>query len=171
MPTNSVKLLPGGVPLQRVATLLQLQHICRPSVFTVTNTTAVQICLLVEWCCKMDACWVFAIQSCMLAGVVLPSLSAIPVGMVSHYQPCYAGVVPHYRPYLLMWCLNISPAVLVWCLSIGYAFWCGASLQAMASGVVPHYQPCLLVCCLTIGRTFWCGASILTLLCWCGAAV
>ena len=71
--------------------------------------------------------------------------------------------MPHYRPYLLMWCLNISPVVLVWCLSIGHAFWCGASLQAMPSGVVPHYQPCLLVCCLTIGHAFWGGASLPTM--------
>ena len=73
------------------------------------------------------------------------------------------GVMPNYRSYLLMWCLNISPAVLVWCLSIGHAFWCGASLHAMASGVVPHYQPCLLVCCLTIGHAFWGRASLPTM--------
>ena len=117
-----------------------------PSVFTATNTAAVQICLLVECCCKMESlglchsilhvCWCCASQS------------AIPVGMVSHY-----------RLYLLMWYFNISPTVLVWCLSIGHAFWCGASLQAMPSGVVPHYQPCLLVCCLTISRAFRRGAS------------
>ena len=82
-----------------------------------------------------------------------------------------AGVMSHYRPYLLMWCLNISTAVLMWCLSIGHAFclsighafWCGASLQAMPSGVVPHYQPCQLVCCLTICHAFWRGASLSTM--------
>ena len=88
-------------------------------------------------------------------------------------------MMSHYRPFLLMWCLNISPSVLVWCLSIGHAFWFGASLQAMPSGVVPHYQPlphyrscllawCLIInhahwCCLTIGHAFWCGASSSTM--------
>ena len=74
-----------------------------------------------------------------------------------------AGVMPHYRPYLLMWCLNISPAVLVWCLNIGNAFWCGASLQAMPSGFVSHYQPCLLVCCFPIGHALWRDASLSTM--------
>ena len=37
-----------------------------PSV-TVTNTAAVQACLLVECCCKMDACWTVATQlACLL---------------------------------------------------------------------------------------------------------
>ena len=123
-------------------------YACWPSVLIDTNNAAVQICLLFECCCKIDACWVLPLNpACKLVlcfsichycwyGV---SLSAVP-----------AGVLPHYRPYLLMWCLNISLAVLVWCLSIGHAFWCGASLQAMPSGVVPNYQPCLLVCFLTI---------------------
>ena len=69
----------------------------------------------------------------------------------------------HYRPYLLMCCHNISPAVLVWCISIDHAFLGDASLQAMPSGAVPHYQPSLLVCCLTIGHAFWCGASSSTM--------
>ena len=93
-----------------------------------------------------------------------------------------AGVMHHYRPYLLIWCLNISPAVMVWCLSIGHACWCGASLQAMPTGVVSHYQPCLLVCCFPIGHAFWRGASLSTIpihrVCsltighafWCGAS-
>ena len=37
-------------------------YACWPSVFSATNTAAVQICLLVECCCKMDACWTVAIQ-------------------------------------------------------------------------------------------------------------
>ena len=173
--------------LQRVATLLQLQHICLltkciychkhrccsimptdwvllntqawSSVFTATNTAAVQIWLLVECCCKMESLGLC--HSILHVSWCCASLSSIPVGMESHYQPC-----------LLVWCLAIghtfwcsaliliSPIVLVWCLGIGHAFWCGASLQAIPSGVVPHYQPCLLVCCLTIGHTFWRGASL-----------
>ena len=65
-------------------------YVCWRSVFTATNTAAAQICLLVECCCKMDACWAFATQSCMLAGVVLLYLSC-----------------------LLVWCLTISHAC--WC--------------------------------------------------------
>ena len=89
-------------------------YACWPSV-TTTNTTAVQTCLLVECCCKMDACWTVATQSaCLLTfcHVILhgcwrcASLSAIPAGMVSHYQPC----------------------LLVWYLTISRACWCGASL-------------------------------------------
>ena len=90
-----------------------------PSV-TVTNTAAVQTWLLVDYCCKMDACWTVATQSaclltfchsilhCLLAlcfsicytcwyGV---SLSAVSAGIVSHYQPC----------------------LLVWWIIIGHAF-------------------------------------------------
>ena len=74
-----------------------------PSVFTATNTAAVQICLLVECCCKMDACSILHVSWCCA------SLSAIPVGMVSHYQPC----------------------LLVGCLTIGHTFWCGASMLAL----------------------------------------
>ena len=55
-------------------------------------------------------------------------------------------------------------------LNIGYACWCGASLSAMPSGVVPHYrscllvfvphyQPYLLVWCLTIGHACWSNAT------------
>ena len=106
-------------------------YACWPSV-TATNTASVQTCLLVECCCKMGACWTVATQSaCLLTFCHLilhvclrcASQSAIPAGMVSHYQPC-----------LLVWCLTISPAC-----------WCGASLFVMPFGFVPHYQPCLLV--------------------------
>ena len=61
------------------------------------------------------------------------SLSAVPAGMVSNYQPC----------------------LLVWCFIIGHAFWCSASLMVMSSGVVPHYRPCLLALYLTIGHACW----------------
>ena len=82
-------------------------YACWPSV-TVTNTAAVQTCLLVECCCKRDACWTVATQSACLLTFChsilhvswhCASLSAIPAGMVSHYQPC-----------LLVWCLTISLA-------------------------------------------------------------
>ena len=121
---------------------------------------------------------------CMHAGLLLPivyhsilhvgwccvSLSAIPSGVVSHYQLC-----------LLMWCLfkgnafwrgaslsatpvgvvsHYSPCLLMWCLTIAHAFWCGASLSAMSAGVLPHYRPCLLVWCLIISHAFYCGASL-----------
>ena len=89
-------------------------YACRPSV-TVTNTTAVQTCLMVECCCKMDACWTVATHSaCLLifCNSILhvcwrcDSLSAIPADMVSHYQTC----------------------LLVWYLTISRACWRGASL-------------------------------------------
>ena len=132
-------------------------YACWPRV-TVTNTAAVQTCLLVECCCKIDACSTVATQSaCMqtFCHSILhvcwwcASLSAIPAGMVTHYQPC-----------LLLWCLTISRA-----------FWHGASLWVMPFGLVPHYQacllyvvphyrPCLLVWCLTVGHVFWCGTSL-----------
>ena len=89
-------------------------YTCWPSV-TVTNTAAVQTCLLVECCCKMDACWTVATQSAclltfchsiLLVGWGCDSLSAIPADMVSHYQP-----------FLLVWYLTIS-----------HVYWSGASL-------------------------------------------
>ena len=142
-------------------------YACRSSV-TVTNTAAVQTCLLVECCCKMDVCWTVATQSasllsfvtqyCISAGVVILyllylliwcltisracwyscSLSAVPAGMVSHYQPC----------------------LLVWYLTIRLACWRGASLKVMSFGLAPYYQPCMFVWCLTLGHAFWCGASL-----------
>ena len=97
--------------LAKTATL-SIQHTCRvescyvtadatyacwPRI-TVTNTAAVQTCLLVEYCCKMDACWTVATQSaCLLtfchsilhvcSGVCWRCVS-LSAGMVSHYQPC-----------------------------------------------------------------------------------
>ena len=87
---------------------------------TSTNTTAVQTCLLVEWCAR----WVltgslplnqYACRSFTTQSVCLPifyhsilhacwccvSLFAIPAYMVSHYKPC----------------------LLVWCLTIGHVCW------------------------------------------------
>ena len=89
-------------------------YACWPSV-TVTNTAAVQTCLLVECCCKVDACWTVATQSACLLNFChsilhvcwrCASLSAKPADMVSHYQPC----------------------LLVWYLTISGAYWRGASL-------------------------------------------
>ena len=95
-------------------TPLQLQHIC---LFAYCNcTAAVQTCLLVDCCCKIDACWTIATQSGCLSIFChsilhvcwcCASLSAITAGMVSAMP---AGVVPHYRPCHLVWCLTISRA-------------------------------------------------------------
>ena len=131
-------------------------YACWPSV-TVTNTATVQTCLLVECCCKIDASWTVASQSACLLNFCHSilhvcwrcaslsalcwygvSLSAVPAGMVSRYQPC----------------------LLAWYFIIGHAFWFGTSLSAMYVGVVPHYRTCLLVRCLTVSHVFWCGASL-----------
>ena len=113
-------------------------YACWPSV-NVTNTAAVQICLLVEYCCKMVAslniALCFSICYTCWFGV---SLSAVSAGIVSHYRLC----------------------LLVWWIIIGHAFWFGTSLSAMPVGLVPHYRPCLFVWCLTIGHVFWCGTSL-----------
>ena len=102
-------------------------------------TTAVGTCLLVECCWKMDACWTVATQSACLpifchstmnsrwSGA---SLSVIPAGVLSHYQPC----------------------LLIYCLTIDHTCWCCASLSAELSGVVPLYRPCLLVWYPTISQ-------------------
>ena len=101
---------------------LSIQHTCRvekaatatykPTDLVLLSPTPL---LLVECCYKMDACWTVATQSACLLTVChsilhvcwrCASLSAIPAGMVSHYQPC----------------------LLVWCLTISRACWCGASL-------------------------------------------
>ena len=122
-------------------------YACWPSVFTATNTSAFQICLLVECCCKKDACWTVFTQSASLpifCHSVLhvcrcfASLSAIPVGTVSHYQPCQ----------------------LVWYLIIGHAFWWCAALSVMPVCMLPHYRPRLLVRCLIINHACWCVASL-----------
>ena len=91
----------------RVAMSLHLQNICLMASVTATNTAAVQTCLMVEYCCNMDACWTLANQSACLPNFchsILPlillcgiSLSAVPAGVVSNYTPC-----------ILVWCLTIS---------------------------------------------------------------
>ena len=113
-------------------------YACWPCV-TVTNTAAVQACLLVECCCQIGSCWTFvtqiALRSIFCHSILhvcwcCVSLSTIPAGMVSHYQPC----------------------LLVWCLTIGHVFWRGAS-----------YQQCLQVWCLIIVHAFCCGVSLSTM--------
>ena len=110
-------------------------YACWPSV-TVTNTAVVRTCLLVECCCKQDACWTvplnqhacwpFVTQNCMSPGVVLL-----------------------YLLYLLVWCLTISRV-----------FWYGVSLSSVPAGVVNHYRSCLLVWYIYIRHACWCGASL-----------
>ena len=85
----------------------------------------------------MDACWTIATQPSCRSFVTLSCMSA--------------GVVLLYLSLLYL---------LVWCLTFSRACWCDASLKAILSGVVPHYQLCQLVQCLIIGFVFWCGASL-----------
>ena len=82
-------------------------YACWASVFTATNTAAVQICLLVECCCQMESLGLC--HSILHVSWGCASLSAIPVCMVSHNEPC----------------------LLVWCLTIGHTFWCGALILAL----------------------------------------
>ena len=144
MPINNVKLYQPRL-LHCQSTYMSCRELlCRCSCniyaswhsVNVTNTAAVQTCLLIECCCKMDACWTVATQSACLLNFChsilhvcwrCDSLSAIPAGMV---------------------------------FTISRVCWCGASLYVMPFGLVHHYQPCLLVWCLTIGHAFWCGASL-----------
>ena len=110
-------------------------YVCWPSV-TVTNTAAVQTCLLVECCCKMDACWTVAIQSACL---------------LTFCQSIYmsAGGVLLYLLYLLVWFLTISPAC-----------WYVVLLSAVPAGLVLHYRACILVWYLTISHACLCVASL-----------
>ena len=97
---------PSAIPCRELLSCCSCNiYACWPSVFNATNTAAFQVCLLVECCCKMDACWTVFNQSASLPIFYhsilqvcwcCASLSAIPVGTVSHYHPC-----------LLVWCLNI----------------------------------------------------------------
>ena len=101
-------------------------YACWPSV-TVTNTAAVQACLLVECCCKMDACWTVATQSaCRLTFCHSILVLYLLIWCHNSSRACWygislsavpAGVVLRYRSCLLVWCLTIS-----------HACWCGASL-------------------------------------------
>ena len=122
-------------------------YACWPCV-TVTNTAAVQTCLLVECCCMIDACWTVATQPACLLTFCHSILHVCWRCASSICYTCWYGVslsavsadmVSHYQPYLLVWCFVIS-----------HACWCGASL----------YRSYLLVCCLTVGHVFWCGASL-----------
>ena len=143
-------------------------YVCWP------NTAAVQTCLLVECCCKMDASWTVVTQSACLLTFChsilhvcwrCASLSAIPACMESHYQPyllvwcptisraCWRGASLQIMPFGLV--LHYRPCLLVLCLTIGHAVWRDASLLAMYASVVPHYRPCMLPWYFTIGHAFW----------------
>ena len=65
-------------------------YACWPSV-TATNTAAVQICLMVEYFCYMDAWWTMASQS-----AYLPTFCHLILPLILH-----------------VWCLTISRAC--WC--------------------------------------------------------
>ena len=76
MPTNNVKLYPPSLLHYQYNICLPCRELlcrcscniyaCCPSV-TVTNTAAVQTCLLVEFCCKMYACWTVTTEpECLL---------------------------------------------------------------------------------------------------------
>ena len=116
----------------------------------------------------MNACWTVATQTACLRTFChsifhvcwrCASLSALPAGLVSHYQLC----------------------MLVWCLTISRACWYDVSPAAIPAGVVlhykscllvryliishaccvvTHYRPCLLLWCLTVGHVFWCCAPL-----------
>ena len=147
MPTDSVKhyrarMSPGRVPLQRVATLLQLEHICglAKCIYCHKHRCFSNMPMLQDGC-LLDLYSILHVSWCCA------SLFATPVGMVSHYQLC-----------LLVWCLTIGHTF--WCgASISALMcWCGASVYAMPTGVVPHYRQCLLVWCLASSHAFWCVA-------------
>ena len=98
MPTNIVNIVNTTyMPCRELLCRCSCKiYACWPCVI-VTNTAAVQTCLLVECYCKMDACWTVATQSACLLTFCHPilhvclrcaSLSAKPADMVSHYQPC-----------------------------------------------------------------------------------
>ena len=97
--------------------------------------------------CLLALC--FSISNCYTCWYDV-SLSAVSAGVVNHYRSCllvwyitisYAfGLVPHYRPCFL-----------VWCLTVGHAFWCGASIEAIPVGVVPHYR----LVPFALQPTFW----------------
>ena len=60
-----------------------------------------------------------------------------------------SGELPHYQP-----CLLVCGFIIV------HALCCGASLSAMAVGVVPPCRTCLLVGCLTIVHACWYGTLL-----------
>ena len=78
------------------------------------------------WPLNQHACWPFATQYCMSAGVVLLYLLYLLVWCLTISHVCWygvslsivpAGVLLHYRSYLFVWYITISHACL-----------CGASL-------------------------------------------
>ena len=122
MPTNTVELSAKIATIQHTCPVESCYcrcsyniYACWPSV-TVTNTAAVQTCLLVECCCKMKACWTVGLLDCGHSISMLADLLS----------------------------LNIA-CLLALCFFICYTYWYSVSLSAVSAGIVSHYQPCLLV--------------------------
>ena len=114
MPTNTVKLYQArlllhcqcnihacwqsAIPCRELLICCSYNiYACWPSVFTATNTAVFQICLLVECCFEMDACWTL-------------SLNQLACGSFATEFCMSAGLVLLYLPYLLVRCLTISQA-------------------------------------------------------------
>ena len=123
-------------------------YACWPSV-TVTNTAAVQPCLLVGGCLldcghsiSMSADLLSLNIACLLALCFSICYTCLTISRVCWYDVSLSSV----------------PTGMV--LHIGHTFWFGTSLSAMSVGVVPHYRSCVLVWCLTVGNVLWCGASL-----------
>ena len=178
-----------------IAMSLQLQQLCIltnnyvfwPSI-TSTNTTAVQTCLLVEWCARwvlagplplnQYACRSFTTQSECLS-IFYHSIS-MPVDLLqlNQYacrsfttQSVCLSIFNHSFLHACWCCVSLfaipacmvshyQPCLLLCSLTIGHAFRCDASLSAMPSGVLSHHRPRLLVWSLIINHTHWCGASL-----------
>ena len=87
---------------------------------TSINTTAVQTCLLVEWCAR----WVLA-GPLPLNQYACQSFTTQPVCLPIFYHSISmpADLLP-----LIPACLLYLPYLRVWCLTISHAWWCGASL-------------------------------------------
>ena len=151
IPTNTVKLYQArllhcqhnihacwssATLCKKVAMSLQLQHIC---------LLAYCKCHKHHCCLNMPTGWVLLQDGCLLDCSHSISMPAD----LFHSILMSAGVVLLYLLYLLVWFLTIS-----------HACWCGASLYAMPSGVVPHCQPWLHLRCLIIWHAFWYGASL-----------
>ena len=130
-------------------------YACWPSVFTAINTAAVQICLLVECCCKMDVCWTVATQSASLSifshsvlHVCSRCASLSAISAISNAFWCG----PHYRSCLLTRNFTICNAC--WSIAAATAILlveCRWKKDGCKSGAtytdVPLHQTCLLIRC------------------------
>ena len=115
MPNNTVKLYQPILLDFQTTYMLCRELLCRCSCKTVATQSA----------CLLTFCHSISHVSWRCA-----SLSAIPVGMVSHYQQ----------------------RLLVWCLTISRTWGCCDS--------VTHYRSCLLVWYIYISHACWCGSSL-----------